>query len=76
MNESLQMTFRTSHEKNRVITIVNPRNNLAAPTVNSVANMFISANPFDAKVGELVSFVRAQHVSVVRKQIIAPPVAA
>ncbi|MCL2603546.1 MAG: DUF2922 domain-containing protein [Defluviitaleaceae bacterium] len=75
MKETLQMTFRTSHGKDRVVSIVDPRDGLAASTVNTAASMLINANPFDALTGALVQLLRANRVSVATQMIVTPPAA-
>jgi hypothetical protein len=70
MKEVCQLTFKTSFGKNRVMSIAGPRPGLAQSTVGSAASMIMSANPFDAEIGELVKLERAQHVLVTRKTVI------
>jgi hypothetical protein len=74
MKEVLQLTFRTSHGRNRVLSINDPRAGINATGVGSAASMMMTANPFNPEVGQLVSLVRAQRVSVSRDVVIAPAV--
>jgi len=76
MQETCQFTFRTSRDRNRVVSILDPRSGLTAAQANSAAGMIMSSNPFDEETGHLVSLVRADIVQVSRTPIIAPPSAA
>ncbi|MCL2204578.1 MAG: DUF2922 domain-containing protein [Defluviitaleaceae bacterium] len=73
MQETCQLTFRTSRGRNRVVSVNDPRAGINEQAVTAAANMMISADPFDAETGSLVKLVRAQLVTVSRQAIIAPP---
>jgi hypothetical protein len=76
MQETCQLLFRTSQGKNRLVTVKEPRDGINLTAVNSAASMMMTANPFDAETGHLVSLVRVQVVTVTRQAIIEEPAAA
>jgi hypothetical protein len=71
MKETCTMTFRTSHGRNRVVSVAAPRAGLTAATVGNAASMIMASNPFDAETGTLDRLLRADLVSVTRTAIIA-----
>ena len=72
MQETLQLTFRTSRNTNRVMNISDPRPEINELAARSAADLIIIANPFDAETGTLVSLAGAQRIAVSRQVIIAP----
>ncbi|MCL2187428.1 MAG: DUF2922 domain-containing protein [Defluviitaleaceae bacterium] len=75
MKERIQLTFRTSKDANRVVSVSDPRDGLNEAAVRTAAGLMISANPFDAETGELLSLTGAQRVQVSTQVIIAPAAA-
>ena len=59
------LRFFTSLENERIIRVPEPRTGLTAQNVLDAAAAFISANPFDATIGNLVSFMNAETVQTV-----------
>jgi len=75
MKETCQLTFLTSKNRNRVVSINDPQAGLDGTLVTIAANLLLEANPFDEDTGDLVEFVNAQRVSVAIHNVIAPVVA-
>ena len=74
IRETAELVFKTSLEGTRTIRVPNPVDNVTQFMLNTAVSRFISANPFDETVGDLIEFKRADRVIVSR--IVLLPVAA
>ena len=66
MTETGELKFTTSLGGTRIIRVPNPAANINQTALNNAVDMFLSANPFDETVGELVALKQAQRVVVTR----------
>lgn len=70
VRETIVMTFATSLNGRKNVRINEPRTALSVPEINNAANYFMSANPFDSTVGDLISLIGTQRVIETRTTII------
>ena len=54
------LRFNTSLDNKRTVRIPDPASTLDVPTIESAADRFIVANPFDATIGTLTSLASAE----------------
>ena len=66
VRETAELVFTTSLDGTRIIRVPNPVENVTQFMLSTAASRFISANPFDETVGNLVAFKRADRVIVSR----------
>jgi hypothetical protein len=64
------LTFNTSLEKRKSISINEPRSGLDASNVNMAASMLANADAFDSTVGSLTGLAKADLVSVTTTTVI------
>ena len=64
------MTFNTSFDKTRLIRIPQPCTSVDEDIIDHVATLFISSDPFDQTIGQLMSLRRAEIVNVQRTVLI------
>ena len=67
---SCNLIFNTSLEKRRTVRIPDPAATLNVLTVQTAAQRFISANPFDNTVGTLESLANVELVTTRRRVLI------
>ena len=63
MRETAELTFATS-EGRRVIRVPDPIANISQAALDVIANMFVTANPFNATIGDLTKLKSAMRATV------------
>jgi len=71
-SEVVEMVFGTAPGSTRTMRVPDPRAGLEISHIETAASRFMTANPFNADVGALTSFQRADVVQTVRNSIISP----
>ena len=64
MRETAEIIFNTSREGTRIIRVPSPLPLVNQTALNTVVNRFMSADPFNESVGNLISLLRADRVNV------------
>jgi len=64
------ITFNTALDKTRLVRIPEPCELTDADIIDHVATLFISSDPFDQTIGQLMSLRRAELVNVERTVLI------
>ena len=65
-----ELIFSTSLQGKRVVRVPEPSAIITEATLDTAAGRVITANPFDATIGNLVALIRADRVAVSRTVII------
>jgi hypothetical protein len=67
---SVLLKYKTSLGKQFIVRMNNSRTNLTTTHINTGATMLLNANPFDATIGSLTSFIGADRVRVTTEKLI------
>ena len=72
MRETGELIFTTSKGGTRVVRVPDPAATVTQFTADQAVNRILTANPFDATVGNLVALKRADRIKVDRTVLIQP----
>jgi len=68
--ETCNFSFATSLDKRHTVRILNPDAAISPAVAKNVADMFLTANPFDESIGDLKSLLNIEKVSITRTVLV------